>query len=518
MAAVDDNIDIFKAEFKKFKTRERPLDFSEVVDLNNKGHTLSAQNVERVEPVVPNVPHLAGLLPVQDWEINRFHLHDGFYLIKNPFLPGFQRYWVHRCLVDLPKPPNVTNLRVHPDINPHTVWTEFVKGQNEGKGLSSASSLRKLRWTTIGYHYDWDTKEYKEDHYTSFPMDIGLLAWYAAAALGFHNFRAEAGIVNYYHLDSTLGGHTDHSELDHDAPLISISFGQDAIFLLGGPTKATKPTAILLHSGDICVMSGPSRLAYHAVPRILTSQAPAAPSCFFVPQEQSQSQCEKNERQMGRNSAEMQSVEAGVPKSLSVDIAGDVCVSRGDDCVSKENAGIHESSAGRDLNPLVHGAISNVDSTCDCMHKEAGQCIERRNLGLQKEQNQNKGHTCHFQAEQTGSFFNDQKNEFNLENIGQPIEQAAHDSRDHFSGILSDHNEKTTDSSPQEYTDVINNVNENIQVTMKAIEWGPLSVYLSSSRLNVNIRQVLKPGQVFPSKTMLGAETTPNKRLRINQD
>lgn len=39
--------------------------------------------------------------------------------------------------------------------------------------------------------------------------------------LGFKNFEAEAAIVNYYHMDSTLSGHTDHSEQNLEAPLFS---------------------------------------------------------------------------------------------------------------------------------------------------------------------------------------------------------------------------------------------------------------------------------------------------------
>lgn len=58
------------------------------------------------------------------------------------------------------------------------------------------------------------------------------------------------------------------------------SFGQDAIFLIGGITKETKPSAIMLHSGDICVMSGQSRLVYHAVPRIMQSNS--LEECIFT--------------------------------------------------------------------------------------------------------------------------------------------------------------------------------------------------------------------------------------------
>lgn len=70
-------------------------------------------------------------------------------------------------------------------------------------------------------------------------------------------------------MDSTLSGHTDHSEKDLSRPLLSLSFGQSAIFLIGGPTKQVRPKALLLNSGDIIIMSGQSRLAYHGVPKIV---------------------------------------------------------------------------------------------------------------------------------------------------------------------------------------------------------------------------------------------------------
>lgn len=49
------------------------------------------------------------------------------------------------------------------------------------------------------------------------------------------------------------------------------SFGQTAIFLLGGKTIDEKPTAMLLHSGDIVIMSKNSRLCYHGVPKIISA-------------------------------------------------------------------------------------------------------------------------------------------------------------------------------------------------------------------------------------------------------
>ena len=39
--------------------------------------------------------------------------------------------------------------------------------------------------------------------------------------------------------------------------------GCAAIFLIGGPTRDTEPIPILLRSGDLLIMSGPCRRAYH---------------------------------------------------------------------------------------------------------------------------------------------------------------------------------------------------------------------------------------------------------------
>lgn len=47
------------------------------------------------------------------------------------------------------------------------------------------------------------------------------------------------------------------------------SFGQTCIFLLGTQSLSDVPSAMFLRSGDIVVMSDETRLAYHAVPKII---------------------------------------------------------------------------------------------------------------------------------------------------------------------------------------------------------------------------------------------------------
>lgn len=79
-----------------------------------------------------------------------------------------------------------------------------------------------MRWATLGYHHDWDTKVYAEEKRHRFPDDLARLNEYFAQVLGLGAYSAEAAIVNFYPLGTTLAGHTDHSEKNLDAPLFSI--------------------------------------------------------------------------------------------------------------------------------------------------------------------------------------------------------------------------------------------------------------------------------------------------------
>lgn len=71
--------------------------------------------------------------------------------------------------------------------------------------------------------------------------------------------------------------------------VIFFSFGQSCIFLIGGPTKETEPIPLFLHSGDICLMTGPARLSYHAVPRILPGDSRHLRLCFYGDKEMQES-------------------------------------------------------------------------------------------------------------------------------------------------------------------------------------------------------------------------------------
>ena len=83
------------------------------------------------------------------------------------------------------------------------------------------------------------------------------------------SYRPEAGVVNFYQARDTLTAHVDQSEVDAVKPLVSISLGESAIFLLGTESRDDIPLPLLLQSGDVVVMSGPSRRVFHGVPRIV---------------------------------------------------------------------------------------------------------------------------------------------------------------------------------------------------------------------------------------------------------
>jgi len=79
----------------------------------------------------------------------------------------------------------------------------------------------------------------------------------------------EACLINFYGPQSKLGSHVDADEEDSQAPVVSVSLGDDAIFHIGGLKRSDSKTRIRLQSGDVVVLGGAARLAYHGVDRIL---------------------------------------------------------------------------------------------------------------------------------------------------------------------------------------------------------------------------------------------------------
>ncbi|CAL8271285.1 unnamed protein product [Merluccius merluccius] len=271
---VEHGEDAFRTLFRFYRRKHPPPDLRNVVDFSKglDGDKVLSVSLD-LTAVSDGAASGVGLRPVREWRAFGLHGYPGFIIIANPFLQGCQPFWVRQCLKMYPQKPNVCNLDMHMSpVDTDDIWgksANVLRSPPCGKKKEPKTLLEKLRWVTLGYHYNWNTKTYSPDHYTPFPADLHSLSGLIAAGAGFPGFHAEAGILNYYRSDSSLGIHVDESELDHTRPLLSFCFGQSAIFLLGGTRREDPPTAMYMHSGDVMVMSGQSRLLYHAVPRIL---------------------------------------------------------------------------------------------------------------------------------------------------------------------------------------------------------------------------------------------------------
>jgi alkylated DNA repair protein (DNA oxidative demethylase) len=82
------------------------------------------------------------------------------------------------------------------------------------------------------------------------------------------DIQPEACLVNYYGPDARMGLHQDKDERELSAPVLSISLGDACLFRVGGVRREERTISFRLESGDIVVIGGENRLAFHGVDRI----------------------------------------------------------------------------------------------------------------------------------------------------------------------------------------------------------------------------------------------------------
>jgi alkylated DNA repair protein (DNA oxidative demethylase) len=79
----------------------------------------------------------------------------------------------------------------------------------------------------------------------------------------------QACLVNWYDAEARMGLHQDRDEEDLEAPVVSVSLGDTAVFRIGGTEKGGRTRSVRLSSGDVLVFGGSSRLAWHGIDRVL---------------------------------------------------------------------------------------------------------------------------------------------------------------------------------------------------------------------------------------------------------
>jgi alkylated DNA repair protein (DNA oxidative demethylase) len=87
----------------------------------------------------------------------------------------------------------------------------------------------------------------------------------------------EACLINYYSHSARMGSHRDADEQDFSAPVVSVSLGDDAIFHIGGLRRSDPKIRMTLRSGDVVVLGGDARLAYHGIDRMLPGTSTLLP-------------------------------------------------------------------------------------------------------------------------------------------------------------------------------------------------------------------------------------------------
>jgi len=132
------------------------------------------------------------------------------------------------------------------------------------------TSFGPLGWVTdrAGYRYEANHPETGRP-WPPMPADLANI-WrqYTGDAPA-----PDSCLINLYRGQARMGLHQDADEADMAAPVLSISLGDTAVFRLGGTHRGDRSQTLRLASGDICLLAGASRRAFHGVDRIIAGSS-----------------------------------------------------------------------------------------------------------------------------------------------------------------------------------------------------------------------------------------------------
>lgn len=187
-------------------------------------------------------------------------LADGLVLFQSHLSPSDQRELWRLCreLSEGPVP----------------MYTPTVRG---GRKMSVGMLCLGKHWNGMTYKYEQRRSDFDDLAVPDIPARLAAVARTAAADAGF-SMEPDLCIMNYYATDAKMGVHQDKDErpetIAAGIPIVSVSLGDAARFVVGGLSRREPTSPVVLRSGDVLVMGGPSRLRYHGVTRILPGTAP----------------------------------------------------------------------------------------------------------------------------------------------------------------------------------------------------------------------------------------------------
>ncbi|WP_396286872.1 alpha-ketoglutarate-dependent dioxygenase AlkB family protein [Amycolatopsis sp. PS_44_ISF1] len=152
-------------------------------------------------------------------------------------------------------------------------WRGYRATRLPGGGVMS------VRTVCLGWH--WRPYRYTRTVDDGSPVlpfpgwlgELGRRALADAYAGPAEDYHPDVALVNFYDATAKMGLHQDKEERS-PAPVVSLSLGDACVFRFGNPEHRNRPyTDVELRSGDLFVFGGPSRLAYHGVPKTLPGTA-----------------------------------------------------------------------------------------------------------------------------------------------------------------------------------------------------------------------------------------------------
>lgn len=152
-----------------------------------------------------------------------------------------------------------------------------------GGGVMSVQTVC-VGWHWQPYRYSRTADDVNGERVAAFPqwlVDLGREA--LAEAYGDDGtygdaaaYTPDTALINFYDGAARMGMHQDKEERS-GAPVVSLSIGDACLFRFGNTENRGRPyTDVELRSGDLFVFGGPSRFAYHGVPKVYAGTADPA--------------------------------------------------------------------------------------------------------------------------------------------------------------------------------------------------------------------------------------------------
>jgi alkylated DNA repair protein (DNA oxidative demethylase) len=146
-------------------------------------------------------------------------------------------------------------------------------------GSGKAFSVEETNFGSLGWIADRRGYRYEPNHpqtgkpWPAIPQTL-LDLWDATTH---YQAPPQCCLVNLYRDGAKMGLHQDKDEAALNAPVLSVSLGDDALFRIGGTSRKGGTKSVKLRSGDVLMFGGPARLAYHGIDRILPGTSRLVP-------------------------------------------------------------------------------------------------------------------------------------------------------------------------------------------------------------------------------------------------